>query len=30
MAADARRRAVDVAFERLLREEVALPVLSFE
>ncbi|PYR90645.1 MAG: hypothetical protein DMF84_19530 [Acidobacteria bacterium] len=30
MPADARSRAVDVAFERLVREEIGLPVLTFE
>jgi hypothetical protein len=30
MSAEARNRAADVAFERLLREEAGLPVLSFE
>ncbi len=30
MTVDARSRAVDVAFERLVRDEVGLPVLTFE
>jgi hypothetical protein len=30
MTADARRRAVDVAFERLVREEAGLPDVTFE
>lgn len=30
MAADARSRAVEVAFERLVREEMELPVVGFE
>jgi hypothetical protein len=30
MAADARSRAIEVAFERLVREEVGIPVLTFE
>jgi len=30
MPADARNRAVDVAFERLVREEVGLPAVAFE
>jgi hypothetical protein len=30
MPADARSKAVDVAFERLVREEVGIAVLTFE
>jgi hypothetical protein len=30
MSADARRRAVSVAFERLVRDEAGIPVLTFE
>jgi hypothetical protein len=30
MAADARAHAVSIAFERLVRDEVGLPVVTFE